>query len=398
MPSATYAAPTIQCFKVGRHVAMSGAALTFAQSDLAATAGAYDPALHEAPIVIGHPALDAPAYGYVGGLSFAAGALEAAPRKIDPAFAAAVKSGAYGKVSAAFFPPDSPHNPVPGVYYLRHVGFLGAMPPAVKGLRDPADAVAAAASYAEFAAAHPDVVVFSEWDDVENATLWRKLREWLIGKFGLEAADAAVPGYSVASLENSAQRELAAGASEVSPAPATPAFAQSAAQPAQEKSTVTEAEAQALQAENDSLKARLDAAAAATRNTRLATAHAEHTAFAEDLQARAIWPKAGVALVVETLDHLARQEAPVEFGEGTERKPLAQALRELLASLPPRVEFGEWATAARAAGREANDLVFAAPPGTTVRPERVALLASARKHMAAHPGVSFHEACRAVGA
>jgi hypothetical protein len=352
MPAAASAAPTIQCFKVGRHVAMSGAALAFAASDLAATAGAYDPALHEAPIVIGHPALDAPAYGYVGGLSFAAGALEAAPRKIDPAFAEAVKNGSYGKVSAAFFPPDSPANPVPGVYYLRHVGFLGAMPPAVKGLRDPADAVAAAAaSYAEFAAAHPDVIVFSEWDDIENASLWRRLREWLIGKFGLEAADAAVPGYSVASLENSAQLELReAAATEVPPTPAAPAFAQPAAEPAQEKSTVTEAEALALKAENDALKAKLDAASAAARNTRLAAAHAEHTAFAEDLQARAIWPQAGVALVVETLDHLARQDAPVEFGEGAEKKPLAQALRELLASLPPRVEFGQAASAARAAG------------------------------------------------
>ena len=34
----------------------------------------------------------------------------------------------------AFTPPDHPSNPVPNAYYLRHVGFLGAQPPAVKGL------------------------------------------------------------------------------------------------------------------------------------------------------------------------------------------------------------------------------------------------------------------------
>lgn len=386
---------------------MSGAALTFAQSDLAATAGAYDPALHEAPIVIGHPALDAPAYGFVGALAYAAGALEATPRKIDPAFAAAVEAGSYGKVSAAFFPPDSPHNPVPGVYYLRHIGFLGAAAPAVKGLRDPADAIAAAqaayadpaaaqAAYAEFAAANPDVVVFSEWDDAENASLWRRLREWILGKFGPEAADAAVPGYSVASLEHAAQRaiETQQSESEVSAAPAAPAFAQ----PGEEKSTVTEAEAQALAAENETLRAQVAAAAAAARTTRLAAAHAEHVAFAEDLQARAIWPQAGVELVAATLDHLAAQDAPVEFGEGDAKKPLAQALRELLASLPPRVEFGIAATAARAVGFEAGDTAFAVPPGAVVQPERIAQLGAARAHMRAHPGTSFAEACRAVGA
>lgn len=387
--TASAAAPTIQCFRAGRHIAMSGAALTFAASDLAATAGAYDPALHEAPIVIGHPALDAPAYGYVGALAYAAGALEAAPRKIDPAFAAAVEAGSYGKVSAAFFPPDSPHNPVPGVYYLRHIGFLGAAAPAVKGLRDPADAIAAAqTAYAEFAAANPDVVVFSEWDDAENASLWRRLREWILGKFGAEAADAAVPGYSVASLERAADRAL----NPPEPVPA-PAFAQ----PPQE-SAVTEAEAQALQAEIETLRAQAKAAAEAARAARLATAHAEHVAFAEDLQARAIWPQSGVALVVETLDHLARQDAPVEFGEGADKKPLAQALRELLTSLPPRVEFGIAATAARAVGFEAGDTAFAAPAGAVVQPERIAQLGAARAHMRAHPGTSFADACRAVGA
>ncbi|OYW21050.1 MAG: hypothetical protein B7Z43_11640, partial [Sphingomonas sp. 12-62-6] len=47
-----------------------------AEADLAATAAAYDPAKFEAPIVVGHPALDAPAYGWVRGLAFAEGTLD----------------------------------------------------------------------------------------------------------------------------------------------------------------------------------------------------------------------------------------------------------------------------------------------------------------------------------
>jgi hypothetical protein len=37
-------------------------------------------------------------------------------------------------VSASFFSPGQEGNPEPSAYYLKHVGFLGAMAPAVKGL------------------------------------------------------------------------------------------------------------------------------------------------------------------------------------------------------------------------------------------------------------------------
>ncbi len=123
-------------FKPGRHTAMSGATLEFSAADLAATAVAYDPAKHEAPLVVGHPAVDAPAYGWVKALA-AVPDLEAVPHQVDAAFADMVAAGRFKKISASFFLPSAPGNPAPGVYYLRHVGFLGAAPPAVKGLRTP---------------------------------------------------------------------------------------------------------------------------------------------------------------------------------------------------------------------------------------------------------------------
>ena len=46
----------------------------------------------------------------------------------------------FKKRSASFYPPGHPANPTPDRPYLRHVGFLGAQPPAVKGLADFADA------------------------------------------------------------------------------------------------------------------------------------------------------------------------------------------------------------------------------------------------------------------
>lgn len=168
---------TLQIFKPGRHVALSGAALAFSESDLAATAAAYNRALSEAPLVVGHPSLDGPAYGWVKSLSFADGGLEAEPDQVDPAFAEMVAAGRFKKISAAFYPPDAPKNPVPGVYYLRHVGFLGAFAPAVKGLRSPAFAEDDGAVTLEFALSesiHQETAVTPEEKaalEAENAQL-----------------------------------------------------------------------------------------------------------------------------------------------------------------------------------------------------------------------------------
>ena len=127
----------LHIFRTGPQTPMSGGVIEFTAADLAACAAAYDPALSEAPIVVGHPRANLPAYGWVKSLAVAGGNLFAEPHQVDPAFAELVAAGRYKKISAAFYAPDAPHNPRPGGYYLRHIGFLGAQPPAVKGLREP---------------------------------------------------------------------------------------------------------------------------------------------------------------------------------------------------------------------------------------------------------------------
>jgi hypothetical protein len=149
----------LHIFKPGNQTAMSGVTLAFSESDLADSARAYDPAKHEAPIVIGHPRHDAPAYGWVKSLSCTNEGLNAEPHQVDADFAELVATGRYKKISASFYLPDAANNPVPGVYYLRHVGFLGAQPPAVKGLKQ-----------AEFADAEDGVVEFGDWGMDTNAS------------------------------------------------------------------------------------------------------------------------------------------------------------------------------------------------------------------------------------
>ena len=126
----------IEIFKPGCYIPMSGACLCFSETDLQQTALAYDRRLGKAPLVIGHPADDRPAFGSVYGLVFRNSMMEAIVDEVDPAFAEAVNIGRFKKVSASFYTPTAPANPRPGRYYLKHVGFLGAVSPAVNGLAD----------------------------------------------------------------------------------------------------------------------------------------------------------------------------------------------------------------------------------------------------------------------
>lgn len=318
----------IHIFKPGTHTAMSGATLEFTEHDLAMSAQAYDPALHEAPLVVGHPSHDAPAYGWVKALHFADGGLQAEPAQVDAEFAELVQQGRFKKISASFYPPTSAQNPKPGVYYLRHVGFLGAQPPAVKGLKQ-----------VEFAEDDCITLEFADYDDLTIAGLFRGLREWLIGKFGQEEADATIPQYAVQQLEQSAQQEIIEDAMEGQTSP-QPAFHEP--QPGDTMSDQEKARLAELEAENARLKQQAADFAEQQKRDQAAARHAEHLAFAEGLITQGRLLPAQKELTVAMLDFMAGQEASVDFGEGDSKKPLIEALKtDLLAKLPKQVEFGE---------------------------------------------------------
>lgn len=276
--------PVIHLFKPGTHVDMGGQQLTFGESDLAATVAAYDPALHEAPLCIGHPAHDAPAYGWVKSMHMAADGPEAIPHQVNSDFAELHKSGAFKKVSASFYPPASPHNPVPGVYYLRHIAFLGAQPPAIKGLRA------------------AQLVNYAEQDDCITI-------------------------------------EFSEGEPVASPPPQSPT---------KEEQTVTPEEIAALQAKNTALEQQLNAERAARAQEAADRAHEKNLAFAEQLAADTRIGKDSVPVIAAAIDALQAAEN-LNYGEGDAAKPLHQVFTETLSAMPPRVEFGERATADKTA-------------------------------------------------
>lgn len=313
---------TLQIFKPGRHVAADGRAYEFSAADLQATAAAYDPAKHEAPLVVGHPKTDDPAYGWTKALAFN-DALEATPDQVDAAFAEMVGAGRFKKISASFYAPDAPANPVPGVYYLRHIGFLGAQPPAVKGLKN-----------ASFADADKGVIDFMDYDDMQVASLFRNLREWFIAKFGTDEADKVIPGYSVDQLQTAAAVED----DDTETDPALPQYSE-------QENHVDKAEAERITAENTRLAAQLAQFAERENAIKAAETAQRRTAivaFCDGLIAAGkMLPvhKDGMVSFMAALDGAQ----VVEFGEGDKKvsKPGGDWLREFLESHPKLVEFKE---------------------------------------------------------
>lgn len=314
----------IHIFRVGSHTAMQGQTIAFGEADLAASAAAYDPAKHEAPIVVGHPKADAPAFGWVQSLTADAGGLNAMPRQVDPAFAEAVAAGRYKKVSASFYQPDSPHNPVPGVYYLRHVGFLGAQPPAVKGL-NPVQFADDGGDCVSFEFAEEDVTGILR----RMAGLLRGLRDYFVDKEGLEKADAIIPAWTMDWLQEDAAVAAAKTAD-------IPAFQETNMD--KNKKPVTLPPAQYGTTEDPRVAELERQLASFAEKSRRADAQ---TAVDKALADGRLTPGQAAGLV----DFMARLDADttVNFGEGdgaTTATPSA-FMTAFLARLPQQVSFGE---------------------------------------------------------
>lgn len=112
---------------------MHGQTVSFSDADLQATATAYNTAKSAAPLCIGHPNDDKPAYGRVDSLVAKGGALYAVAEFADYLMNA-VKAGTWKYVSAKFAAAPNSGAGMPRLWTLQHVGFLGGFPPAVKGL------------------------------------------------------------------------------------------------------------------------------------------------------------------------------------------------------------------------------------------------------------------------
>ncbi len=171
-------------FKSGKHKDSNGKERNWTIQDLDTIIQKYDPEFSEAPIVVGHPKDNTPAFGWVESLRRDGEYLFAKCKQVVPEFSEAVKSGLYKKRSISLNPDLT----------LKHIGFLGAMPPAVKGLTD----------ISFFEEENLTVIEFMDYSTNSNfiaiASILQSLRDFLIEKYDIETADKIVNNWQIEDL------------------------------------------------------------------------------------------------------------------------------------------------------------------------------------------------------
>lgn len=330
-------------FKPGKHIDASGQTIAFSEADVEDIAKSYNPAIHEAPLCCGHPKDNKPAYGWVKELCYdnSGKFLKAMPKQVNPQFAEMVNSGAFNKVSTSLYSPESPANPNPGHYTLRHIAFLGAQPPAVKGL--------GSVSFAETDQADIELELdFAEtalaYNDKGIARVLRNLKNFLIGKFSPEEAEEIIPEYALEEINSGAEQALQTPPS----VEANPNFSEpepAVKQPVEPETPKEDPALKAAEAKAQKLEAELAKAKAEKQA-------AENKEFCEKCV------KEGRLLptlkndVLSFMDNLGGQE--LAFSEG---EPSAvEAFKNILSSMPPVVNFSEVTPAAEDTPRDAGQI------------------------------------------
>ncbi|MFK4060302.1 hypothetical protein [Brucella anthropi] len=371
--SATSLSARIEVFRSGTFTPMQGAALDYSAADLKAVADAYDYETAPAPIVVGHPDIDAPAYGWVKSFDYDATAdrLFANLIDINPEFAAEVKKGSYKKVSLSFFRPDNAANPAPGAWYPKHVGFLGGAAPAVSGLKN-----------VQFAAEAGDPVFSSDFGErgfEETASLLRMMRDFFIEKFGLEEADKALPAYRIEWL------------GEMTIDPPRVSYAAPLTSPKPKEPNVTKPDDAAFAARETELSAREKRLADRER----AIAHDDNVAFAENLAKEGKLIPANQDKLVALLDALPA-DVSVSFAAGEAGVSISDGIRALLQDQPKVVTFGAVDLGdGPKDGSGRGDASFAAD-GKNVDADQLARHQKALTYQNEHPGTDYLAAVRAV--
>lgn len=316
---------TLAVFAPGTHTAMDGRTITFTPEDCIDLANSYDPSVSEAPFVIGHPSLTAPAYGWAERLEFRDGIVYAAPRQVNPAFAKAFNAGSYKKRSLSIYQPDSPGNPKPGHYYARHVGFLGAVPPGVKGLPD--------AQFAEASGDNGPLEFALPWEADNLASLFQSIRDWVIQETTIEQADSIIPQWRIQSILDSATDDRKS----ISPL----AYAEETNVDPNKKTTSTATDFAEREAALAVREAKLAADEEVARTRQLEEKRTATVAFADGLvKGGSILPRQKTA-IVEVLMNLSQEPLSFSEGETTISQSPEALLREILSTKPAVVNFSE---------------------------------------------------------
>ncbi|MEZ7891172.1 MAG: hypothetical protein QMC67_05455 [Candidatus Wallbacteria bacterium] len=315
----------VAIFMSGKHTDMNGNEKEWTNRDLDKIIERYNPALHEAPVVIGHPATNAPAFGWVESLKRVGNILYADFKNTTKEFIDMLKEGRFKKRSASFYPDMT----------LRHVGFLGATPPAVKGLPE-----------FSFGENEATIIEFEEFQNQKNISITG----------GNEIMTPEEMQAKIAEHQNSS-RDFA------------------------ERNKI-------LETENQELKKRLEAMEIKNRKS-------EHANFCEKIIAEGKLSPAKKAEIMDFMEILSGA-ASYNFSEGGAAAPLDK-FKGFLENMPKVVEFGETATKQNSGATTSTttENSLQTPRGVSVDPESQELHNRATEYAEKH-NVSYNIAINKV--
>ncbi|MBL1321521.1 MAG: hypothetical protein COA63_010750 [Methylophaga sp.] len=342
-----------------------------------------------APMVIGHPKADAPAYGWIGDIKRVGKTVAVKGSNLQDAFATGVKEGLWPNRSVSIGKDSSG-------YYLRHLGFLGAVPPAIEGM----DSIYSASDDEHF-----DYSVDARTPGMLSRMM-RRLREFLIDKYDVETADQVLPDYQINELS-----DIATQLREDNPDQLTPTFTQAPTgdDPMPEFSqkqmdeAVAKAVAKATEAANTASQAdfaQKEQAAAtllkAETDKRLAVEFsADISTFIDDGK---VLPAQAEGMANFMLQLSDADDASFEFsaGEGDKKETIKKSplkwFQDFMASQGKQIDLEE---SDAGSDHETPSSDFETN-GATVNADRLELHNKANEYMSTHGDVDYIEAVKIV--
>lgn len=374
---------SVEICKPGTFMSMEGKATTFSENVLADIASQYRS--DDAPAVIGHPDTTAPAYGWVKSLRFdrAKQRLVADLDKIESNFAEAVKAGRYKKISASFFQPNSPANPKPGHFYLRHVGFLGAAAPAIPGLKPVS--FAGAPTNEHLTTLNVD---FCEMND--NKSILARFKNWLVEKFGTEQAALLTDDEAAKILADNSEEDNGnkdADGKKLEPSNAKPKIPPVNDNDEEKKNKANTSFSESAFAEREKAIKEREKALAEREKTAI---HVANASFADGLVKKGSLLPVNKDKLVEVLDAVDTGEQSLSFADGQTKT--GDVIRQILGDQPEIVHFGE----AVPKSDSQENISFAAPDNYSVDPDRLAIHQAAVTLQKKTPTLSYDDAVKAV--
>lgn len=314
----------VEAFKPGTYTDSSGEKRTFSAEDINAIAegvkgqfaAGYNP-----PLVKGHPTTDSPRQATIVDVKVGdKNMLMFKVEKVNSDFAEETRKGMWPYQSIALHKDFSKG--------IRHLGALGGVAPAVKGLQP-----------LEFGEESKDIIYFSTETDIKWAikdigSLLRKMREKLIEEEGVEKADAVYPEWTIKNLEDFDISTPTASQGETSN------FAEGGSVEQKNEQCVSDEVKKAQEAsekEVEALRAELEAIKAEKAK---AEAEARKNAFAEKLGALSKSGKLRAPQIAQAKEiYELIGGGSLSFAEG-DREKATDALVALLNDIEPVVKLG----------------------------------------------------------